>query len=72
MVTFELRHDDRVREALCRNLERIAAEHGCSTVNYTVAGKNAEPASRARSGLERLGLRLDTASFIRELHGDDG
>lgn len=72
IVTFELSQDDRVREALCRNLERIAAEHGCSTVSFTVAGKNAEPASHARSGLERLGLKLDTASFIRELPGANG
>ncbi len=67
IVTFELGSDDRIREALCRNLDRIAAERGCSTVNFTVAGKNADPASPARPGLERLGLKLETASFIREL-----
>ena len=67
IVGFELRGDDRVREALCRALEKIAAAMGCSTVNYTVGAKSAAPRSRARSGLERLGLKLDTASFVREV-----
>ena len=70
IVTFELGQDDLVREALCRELERIAVERGCAAVNFTVAAKNAEPASSARSGLERLGLRLETASFVRELPGE--
>jgi hypothetical protein len=69
IVAFDLRGDDRVREALCRELERIAAGLGCSALNFTVAAKSAEPSSSARSGLERLGLRLDTASFVRELPG---
>ena len=72
IVAFDLRGDDRVREALCRELDRIAAKLRCSAINFTVAAKNAEPESRARSGLERLGLRLDTATFVRELHGDEG
>ena len=67
IVAFELGHDDLVREALCRDLERLAIERGCSAVNFTVAAKKAEPASRGRSGLERLGLKLDTAGFVREL-----
>lgn len=67
IVAFDLRGDDRVRAALCKELERVAAELNCSAVNFTVAAKSAEPASRARSGLERLGLKLDTASFVREL-----
>jgi hypothetical protein len=67
IVAFDLRGDDRVRQALCRELERIAVGLGCSAVNFTVAAKSAEPSSRARSGLERLGLKLDTASFVREL-----
>lgn len=72
IVTFELGPDDLVRQALCRDLERIALELGCAAVNFTVAAKNAEPASRARSGLERLGLKLETASFVRELPGEVG
>ena len=67
IVAFDLRGDDRVRAALCKELERIAAELQCSAVNFTVSAKSAEPASRARSGLERLGLKFDTASFVREL-----
>lgn len=69
IVAFDLRGDDRVRETLCRELERIAARLGCSTLNFTVAAEKAEPASSARNGLERLGLRLDTAGFVRELPG---
>lgn len=71
IVGFDLRGDDRVRQALCGELERIAVGLGCSAVNFTVAAKSAEPSSRARSGLERLGLKLDTASFVRELPAGD-
>jgi hypothetical protein len=67
IVAFELRGDDRVRELLCRELERLAADLNCSAVNFTVNAKSAEASSRARDGLERLGLRLDTACFVREL-----
>jgi hypothetical protein len=67
IVAFELRGEDLVRKRLCRELETIAVERGCATLNFTVDAKNAEPASSARSGFERLGLKLDTASFVREL-----
>jgi hypothetical protein len=67
IAAFDLRCDDRVRTALCDALDRIAAELGCTAVNFTVAGRNAEPRSVGRSGLERLGLKLDTAGFVREL-----
>ena len=69
IVAFNLHGDDRVREALCRELDRVAAALQCSAVNFTVAGTSAVPRSRARTGLERLGLKLDTASFVRELPG---
>ena len=72
IVAFDLRGDDRVRAALCKELERIATDRRCTAVNFTVAGKSAEPASAARSGLERLGLKLETASFVRELPGEEG
>ena len=72
IVAFDLHGDDRVRTALCRELDRIAAKLHCSAVNFTVAAKSAEPRSRARSGLERLGLKLDTATFVRELHAEAG
>jgi len=67
IVAFDLSGDDRVRAALCRELERIAAKLECTALNFTVAAKSAETSSSARSGLERLGLRLDTAGFVREL-----
>ncbi len=70
IVAFDLRGDDRVRKVLCEELERIAARLGCGTLNFTVPARSAEPSSRARSGLERLGLRLDTARFVRELPRD--
>ena len=59
IVAFDLRGDDRVRAALCRELERIATKGGCGAVNFTVAAKSADRSSRVRSGLERLGLRLE-------------
>jgi len=72
IVAFELRGDDRVRELLCRELERIAVDLNCSAVNFTVNARTAEPSSRAREGLERLGLKLDTACFVREIPGPTG
>jgi hypothetical protein len=72
IVAFDLRGDDRVREALLRELDRIAGDLHCGAVNFTVAAKSAEPSSPARSGLERLGLKLDTASFVREVPGFAG
>ena len=70
IVDFDLSGDDRIREALCSELERIAAERGCNAVNFTVSGRSAEPASRARAGLERMGLKLETAGFVREVPGE--
>ena len=69
IVAFDLRGDDRVREQLCMALERIATSLRCTALNFTVAAKRAERSSTTRSGLERLGLRLDTAGFVRELPG---
>lgn len=71
IVAFDLRADDRVRQALCQELERIAADLGCGALNFTVPARSAAPASNTRSGLERLGLRLETASFVRELPVED-
>lgn len=70
IVAFDLRGDDRVRKALCVELECIAADRGCHAVNFTMSGKNAEPESRARAGLERLGLKLETAGFVRQVPGE--
>ena len=67
IVAFDLRDDGRVRNALYSALERVAGELGCKSVNLTVPGKSADPASRARAGLERMGLKLETARFVREV-----
>lgn len=67
IVAFELSGDDRVREALCHELERIATARGCKVVNLTVAAKSMDPESHMRTGLERLGLTLDTVRFARDV-----
>ena len=70
IVAFDFRGNDEVRTVLCRELERIAADLRCNALNLTVTGKCADPASNVRAGLERLGLRLDTASFVQEVPGE--
>lgn len=70
IVAFDLRGNDEVRRVLCRELERIAAGLRCNALNLTVTGKCAEPSSNVRAGLERLGLRLETASFVQEVSGE--
>lgn len=68
IVAFELQGDDRVRDQLCKTLERVAARHRCRTVNFTLAARRyGEPLSPARAALERLGMRLETVNFVREL-----
>lgn len=67
MVAFDLRGNDRVKRMLYEELERIGRECGCRTIYFTVPAKNADPCSAARAGLERLGLKLETAGFVREL-----
>lgn len=67
MVAFDLRGNDRVKDVLYKELERIGRERGCRTIYFTMAAKSAEPCSKARMGLERLGLKLETAGFVREL-----
>ena len=67
MVAFDLRGNDRVKDVLNKELERIGRERGCRTIYFTMAAKNAEPSSKARAGLERLGLKLETAGFVRDL-----
>ncbi len=67
IVAFDLRGDDRIREALCDALERIATELECKAVNLTVPGRSADPKSPSRAGLERMGMRLETARFVREV-----
>ena len=70
MVAFDLRGNDRVKDVLYKELERIGRERGCRTIYFTMAAKSAEPCSKARMGLERLGLKLETAGFVRELPKD--
>ena len=70
-VAFDLRGDDCIRTALCGALDRIANELGCKSVNFTVPGRSADPGSAARAGLERIGLKLETAQFVRDLFSAD-
>jgi hypothetical protein len=72
MVAFDLRGNDRVKDVLYKELERIGREHGCRTICFNMAAKSADPGSRARAGLERLGLKLETAGFVRELPVENG
>lgn len=72
IVAFELRGDDRVREQLCSTLEQVAATYRCRTVNFTMAPRSyGEPSSPARAALERLGMRLETLNFVRDLQQPD-
>jgi hypothetical protein len=72
IVTFELRGDDRVRERLCGTLEQVAATHRCRTINFTMAPRSyGEPLSPARAALERLGMRLETLTLVRDLRPPD-
>ena len=71
MVAFDLRGNDCVKDLLYKELERIGRQRGCRTIYFTMAAKNAEPSSKARAGLERLGLKLETAGFVRELPAED-
>ena len=71
MVAFDLRGNNRVRDVLFKELERIGRRRGCQTIYFTMAAKSAEPCSKARAGLERLGLKLETAGFVRELSPGD-
>lgn len=67
LVAFELRGDGRVRELLCNALEGIAAILECRTINVTLAASYGAPTRRSRAALERLGLKLGTVNFVREL-----
>lgn len=68
IVAFELQGNNRVREQLCSRLDEIAATHSCQTINFTMAARSyGEPFSRARAALERLGMKLETMNFVRDL-----
>jgi hypothetical protein len=72
IVAFELGGDDRVRGALYRELEKTAAACDCRAVNLTMAAKSADPESQVRTGLERLGLTLDTVRFAGDVPSESG
>lgn len=68
LVAFALGGNDHVREHLLSALEGIAATHRCRSVNFTMAaGSYGEPSSPPRAALERLGLKLETVNFVREI-----
>ena len=73
LVAFALGGEDHVRERLLSALEGIAATQGCRSVSFTMAASSyGESSSPSRVAFERLGLKLDTVNFVRELNrGDD-
>ena len=74
IVAFDLLGNDRVKDVLYAELERIGRERSCRTIYFTLEAKNAAAGSKARARLERLGLKLETAGFVRELRheGESG
>lgn len=68
LVAFALGGNDHVRDRLFSALEGMAAAHRCRSVNFTMAaGSHGEPSSPSRAALERLGLKLETVNFVREI-----
>jgi hypothetical protein len=67
MVSFALSRD-RIREQLCKELEQVAQRSGCRTIALTMAaGTYGNPRSPSRAKLERLGMKLETVCFVRDL-----
>ena len=72
IVAFELQGNDRVRERLCSELVGVAAANGCGSVNFTMAARSyGERLSPARAALERLGMKMETVTFVRDLHAPE-
>lgn len=67
-VAFELPGTKGVRTMLYEGLERLAAERRCESLTLTTAAKGYEiPLSGSRASLEKLGLKLETLNYTREL-----
>lgn len=67
-VAFELSGTKGVRAMLFAELERLGAERQCDSLTLTTAAKGYEiPLSGSRVSLEKLGLKLETLSYSREL-----
>lgn len=67
-VAFELPGATGVRAMLYDGLERLAAERRCESLTLTTAAKGYEiPLSGSRASLEKLGLKLETLNYTREL-----
>lgn len=67
-VAFELPGATGIRTKLYEGLERLAAERGCESLTLTTAAKGYEiPLSGSRTSLEKLGLKLETLNYTREL-----
>ena len=67
LVAFALGGNEHVRDRLFSALEGIAATHRCRSVNFAMAGSYGETSSPPRAALERLGLKLETVNFVREI-----
>ena len=67
-VAFELPGTSGARALLYGALERLGAERQCESLTLTTAAKGYEiPLSGARVSLEKLGLKLETLNYTREL-----
>lgn len=67
-VTFELTGTKGVRAMLYDGLERLAGERQCESLTLTTTAKGYEiPLSASQAALEKLGLKLETLNFTREL-----
>jgi hypothetical protein len=70
IVAFELSRLAPVRKSLCAALERIACDQDCASLSYTMAATGScEAGSERRRGWEKLGLSMETVSFVRQLRG---
>lgn len=69
-VAFELPGTKGIRAILYDGLERLAAERQCDSLTLTTAAKGYEiPLACSRTSLEKLGLKLETLNYTRELEG---
>ena len=67
-VAFELPGTSGVRALLYEGLERLGAERQCESLTLTTAARGYEiPLSGSRVSLEKLGLKLETLNYTREL-----
>ena len=68
MVTFELNPRSPARAALCEALELLAAAKGCRQLVFHLPSRgHADPQSDKGEGWRRLGMALETVTFVKPL-----